>query len=640
MQDGQPTTLLAGNLHYFRISPEYWADRLDRAAAAGLTAIEVYIPWNWHKPRRDEPADFSSDWCDIAKYFSLAAERGMRVLLRPGPYICAEWEFGGFPWWLRRQDPSMALRTNDGPYVSEVEAWWDELLPFIKPHLWENGGPIVMVQLENEYGNFLNAGGLPPDAEYKEALRKNARKNLGDTVLLYTTDPKSTIHLGGFNSSDVFAAVDFGPNVNPDDAFGAQHTMSPPGRRARIDTELYSGWLTHWGEAMANTSASQLGDELQRVAGDDATGSWSIYMIHGGTNFGWMNGGNIINYGYAPHITSYDYDAPIGEAGDLREKFFVVRNVTAKLRGGKRNLPPVPAQPTLKAYGVAKQVSAASLLADKALSALCSFRGAIPGKTPLPMEDLGETGFGYGVVVYTVAAPRALRIGQPIEVPIPSDRVTVYATPPAGEAVYVGTIYKADVANYLILPQDLPEGGVLTFVVENMGRVNYSPALGGELRGRGLVQTPLLSGAPLEGDWQACVVEAAPPPVRGFAAAPAGDGPVVAEYHFEGGGDAASLGDTWVEVSAAGGWGKGVVWVNGNHLGRYWPSQGPQCNLYVPAPFLRAGTNVVTVLELGDGAAAVAPESVNLVDHPDLTCASKSSGPRRPGSPAVAAAAL
>ena len=145
----------------------------------------------------------------------------IRDRLRPGPYICAEWEFGGFPWWLRRQDPSMALRTNDGPYVSEVEAWLDELLPFIKPHLWENGGPIVMVQLENEYGNFLNAGGLPPDAEYKEALRKNARKNLGDTVLLYTTDPKSTIHLGGFNSSDVFAAVDFGPNVNPDDAFAA-----------------------------------------------------------------------------------------------------------------------------------------------------------------------------------------------------------------------------------------------------------------------------------------------------------------------------------------------------------------------------------------------------------------------------------
>lgn len=356
--NNQPIQLISGSIHYNRIHPDQWQDRLQRSLSMGLNAIQLYIPWNLHNP--DENIYLWTGFADIERFLQMAADLNLLVLLRPGPYICAEWDYGGFPTWLSfNNNNSMRLRTSEQKYLAAVEEWWGgHLFPKIKPFLIQNGGPIVMVQIENEYG-FCGE-----DHQYIRMLVDMAKRHLGPDVVLYTTDPPGIAEKGSLPGDEIFTAVDFGPGwFDPVNAYKAQQRMNTPGKSPPICTEFYTGWLTHYGEKMANTSTSTLADDTAKLLQyGNNSGSLNFYMVHGGTNFAFWAGANIDNTGlFMPHITSYDYDAPISEAGDYGQpgiggdsKYDALRKVIAAYTGSQQQLlllPPAPPRPRIQAYG-------------------------------------------------------------------------------------------------------------------------------------------------------------------------------------------------------------------------------------------------------------------------------------------------
>ncbi|KAM3299527.1 hypothetical protein ACQJBY_040828 [Aegilops geniculata] len=260
-KDGAPFQIVGGDVHYFRIVPEYWKDRLLRAKALGLNTIQTYVPWNLHEP---EPQSWEfKGFADIESYLRLAQELEMLVMLRVGPYICGEWDLGGFPPWLLTIEPALKLRSSDSTYLSLVERWWRVLLPKVAPLLYENGGPVIMVQIENEFGSFGD------DKNYLHYLVQLARRYLGNDIVLYTTDggTTNTLKNGAILQDDVFAAVDFSTGDDPWPIFRLQKKYNLPGKSAPLSAEFYTGWLTHWGESIATTDASSTAKALKN-------GSW------------------------------------------------------------------------------------------------------------------------------------------------------------------------------------------------------------------------------------------------------------------------------------------------------------------------------------------------------------------------------
>lgn len=362
--DGKPVQLIGGCLHYFRIPRPFWRDRLLKLKAMGLNTIQFYVPWNFHER---VPGEFTWEGeADLEGFIQEIQDAGMIAMLRPGPYICAEWDFGGLPWWLANSKTpggrTMELRSDDPHFLAHVEAWWKVLLAMVKPYLWQNGGPIAMVQIENEYGFCGPSYGHERTLAYLRALVKMARDALGDDVILYTTDPPNNAPNGTIPGDEVFTAVDFGAGWwQLADAFGKQKALNAPGKSPPICTEFYTGWLTHWGENMANTSAYTLVSWMDRILSyQNNSGSFAFYMAHGGTNFGFWAGANLGD-SYQPHITSYDYDAPLSEAGGYGQPGIGGPNKYEKIRdriadhladtGMPSDLPEVlPASPVMS-YG-------------------------------------------------------------------------------------------------------------------------------------------------------------------------------------------------------------------------------------------------------------------------------------------------
>lgn len=274
--NGAPVQLFSGSIHYHRVHPSLWRDRLARLRAMGLNAIQTYVPWNWHEHEAQGVFDFSSPARNISEFLAAAAEQDLLVLLRPGPYICGEHDFGGLPWYLLTT-PGIALRTNNTAYLAAVDTWWTAVLTEVKPWLVGNGGPIAMIQMENEFGSYGNTQ-TTPDAAYMLHLKAAATSILGSDAQLYTTDGGDVGYLSkGALPGEIFATGD--GNGPPGPMFAAADTINPPGWRASTSSEYYPGWLTHWGESMANTSA------LDTVAGMTqffALGaSLNLYMAHG-----------------------------------------------------------------------------------------------------------------------------------------------------------------------------------------------------------------------------------------------------------------------------------------------------------------------------------------------------------------------
>lgn len=563
---GKPFRMVSGAIHYFRVVPQYWRDRLLKLRACGFNTVETYIPWNLHEPREGEFA--FSGLADVAGFVRLAGELGLHVILRPSPYICAEWEFGGLPAWLLGY-PGLRLRCMDPVYLSKVDAYYDALIPVLLPLLSTRGGPVLAVQVENEYGSYGN------DKAYLDYLRQGLIRR-GVDVLLFTSDGPEDGMLQGGALPGTLATVNFGSR--PEEAFRTFRQYRP--EDPLVCMEYWNGWFDHWLTPHHTREAGDTAEVLDRMLALGA--SVNFYMFHGGTNFGFYNGANY-DARYEATVTSYDYDAPLSESGAYTPKYHAVKQVLEKHFGPAPVAMPAPS--ATYAYGEVELAERLDLLDAAGQLSAPVFRTA-----PEPMEGLGQ---GYGFILYEtrLTGPRTEELLHLQEV---HDRALVFL-----DERYMGTVERWEPLPLSVTVP--PEGARLRILVENMGRVNYGPRL---MDRKGITEGVRLHNQfqfgwtiyPLPLDSVAELPFAAGGEGTGTAesasasAATQGDRPAF----YRGGFHAEVCGDTFVRLN---GWTKGVVWVNGFNLGRYW-SAGPQETLYLPGPLLRQGWNELTVLEL------------------------------------------
>ncbi|XP_059456534.1 beta-galactosidase 17 isoform X2 [Corylus avellana] len=462
-KDGKPFQIIGGDLHYFRVLPEYWEDRLLRAKALGLNTIQTYVPWNLHEPK---PGKLVFEGiADIVSFLKLCHKLGFVVMLRAGPYICAEWDLGGFPAWLLAINPAVRPRSSDPNFLRLVERWWEILLPKVAPLLYANGGPIIMVQIENEYGSYGN------DKAYLHHLVTLARGHLGDDIILYTTDggSREALEKGTIRGDSVFSAVDFGTGDEPWPIFELQKEFNAPGKSPPLSAEFYTGWLTHWGEQIAETGADFTATALEKIL--ERNGSAVLYMVHGGTNFGFYNGANTggDESDYKPDLTSYDYDAPIRESGDVdNAKFKALRRVIKQHSAA--SLPSVPSNNEKTGYGQI-HLQKKELFFD-ILNRTDSIE-VVESKNPLPMESVGQM-FGFLLYVSEYAAKDD---GSILFIAKVHDRAQVFISCSSevngGRPIFVGIIERWS-NRTLGLPKTKCLSTISLYVlVENMGRVNY-----------------------------------------------------------------------------------------------------------------------------------------------------------------------
>lgn len=628
-KDGVPFQIVGGDVHYFRIVPEYWKDRLLRAKALGLNTIQTYVPWNLHEP---EPQSWKfKGFTDIESYLRLAQELEMLVMLRVGPYICGEWDLGGFPPWLLTIEPALKLRSSDSSYLSLVERWWGVLLLKVAPLLYNNGGPVIMVQIENEFGSFGD------DKNYLHHLVQLARRYLGNDIILYTTDGGALGNLknGSIPQDDVFAAVDFETGSNPWPIFKLQKKYNLPGKSVPLSSEFYTGWLTHWGERIATTDATSTAKALKTILCHN--GSAVLYMAHGGTNFGFYNGANTgqDESDYKADLTSYDYDAPIKEHGDVHNaKYKALRRVIHECTGTP--LHPLPANIKKASYGIMKLQKVVSLfdIIDNINDPL----KVSVSEHPLYMEQIGQMfGFLLYMSEYQGKLPSSI-----LSIPKVHDRAQVFVSCSAGVRTlrYCGVIERWSNKTLEIPNLRCSSKTSLYILVENMGRVNYGPYIfdrkgilspiqidGITLRHwkmyplalnsldilpklQLITQIPYAGASKMSihGDSEKILQESSCCSNESTSAEPA-----FYEGHFRIDNET-EIKDTFISFR---GWNKGVAFVNNFNIGRFWPARGPQCTLYVPAPILRPGDNIVVIFELH------APNhelTIDFTTDPDFTC--------------------
>uniref|UniRef100_A0A8B9CQM8 Galactosidase beta 1 like n=1 Tax=Anser brachyrhynchus TaxID=132585 RepID=A0A8B9CQM8_9AVES len=567
-KDGAPFRYVSGSIHYARIPRPAWRDRLLKMYMSGLNAVQVYVPWNYHEPLPGV-YDFSGDR-DVEAFLDLTAELGLLVILRPGPYICAEWEMGGLPAWLLWKS-DIVLRSSDPAFLAAVDSWLHVLLPKIKPRLYQHGGNIISVQVENEYGSYYAC-----DYDYLRHLLGSFRALLGGEALLFTTDGARAEELRCGTLQGLYATVDFGPDSNVTEAFGAQRSIEPRG--PLVNSEYYTGWLDYWGGAHASTSAAQVARGLADMLRLGA--NVNMYMFHGGTNFAYWSGADL-KAQYKPVTTSYDYDAPLSEAGDPTEKLFAIRTVISKFQP----LPVGPMPPATPKYAYGRvdlrKVSHADLL--DVLHVL-SPSGPIRSQFPLTFEAIKQA---HGFVLYHTQLPRDVPAPAPLSAPPHGVRDRGYVML---QKEYQGTLERDGQTTLRVTGR---AGDALDVLVENMGRLSFGANFSDfKVRGNSqtapscpLPQTPSGHPEPCSLGWP----HAALPQSSGRGRS----GPAFYTGTFE------TPGIAWDTFVKFPGWSKGQLWINGFNLGRYWPRRGPQQTLFVPGSVLRVGCpNNITVLEL------------------------------------------
>lgn len=552
--DGKPFRILAGAMHYFRVHPEYWKDRLLKMRAMGLNTLETYVAWNLHEP---QPGEFQfTGWLDLERYIEMASELGLYVIVRPGPYICSEWEFGGLPAWLLK-DPGMRLRCLYQPYLDAVDRYFDAVFQKLVPLQITRGGPVIAFQVENEYGSYGN------DQKYLKYLEVGMR-NRGVDVLLLTSDGPSDEMLQYGTLPHLFKTVNFGSRAS--EAFKKLREYQPDG--PLMCTEFWNGWFDHWGERHHTRPAHDAAQALEEILEQGA--SVSLYMFHGGTNFGFMNGANAApGPRYQATVTSYDYDAPLDEAGRPTPKYHAFREVLGKFTD--LPLEDLPEDAPAMALGEVELTQVVEL--EHSLEALS---GEVQSAVPETMEALGQN---YGFIFYRtqVSGPRE---DAPLRVLGVHDRAQVFL-----DDEEIGILERESPGKTLSITIP-PQGSTLEFLVENMGRVNYGPELadpkgiiGGVLLGQQYLFNWSMYPLPLD-DLSGLRFETRRP-VRWPA-------------FFRGVFSVERPADTYLALPH---WNKGVVWINGFNLGRYW-KRGPQKTLYLPGPLLKPGENEIIVLEL------------------------------------------
>lgn len=570
--DGEEFTIISGAMHYFRIPREYWYDRLLKLKECGFNTVETYTCWNLHEPK-ENVFDFSG-MLDIGAYIDIAKELGLNVILRPGPYICAEWEFGGLPAWLLNYK-DMDIRCNDETFISKVERYFKELFKIVVPRLSTNGGNIFMMQIENEYGSYGN------DHEYMRRIAEIYHDN-GIDCLLYTSDGATYFMLNGGTLPEYPCVANFGSR--PDENFKVLDDFRP--NQPRMCGEYWCGWFDHWYDIHHVRDPKELAGLFKDMI--DRGASLNFYMFHGGTNFGFMNGANYFDH-YDPTVTSYDYNALLSEAGDLTPAYFEVRKMIEKSNG--EELPPLTVKNSQKkAYGKVELTEKCDIF--KAAKLL-----AKPVHTAAPkfMEDIGQY---YGFTLYSTVL-EGPREDWELNIDSVHDRAVIFVN-----HEYKGFIERTRHNDTIRIPLKKGETAQLDILCENMGRVNYGPKIMDRKGLRGI-----RFGLQYHFGW-----DMYPLPLTDLSAL---------EFEkSEGGVKTASFlkgnlqideepCDTFIKLD---GFHKGIVIINGFNLGRYYNDAGPQKTLYVPAPVLKKGSNEVIVFETDRSSR----RSVKFVDTPKL----------------------
>lgn len=569
--DSKIVSILSGEMHYSRIPHQYWRHRLQMMKGMGLNTVATYVFWNYHET---EPGkwDFSGDK-DLAEYIKIAGEEGMMVILRPGPYVCAEWEYGGYPWWLQNV-PGMEVRRDNEVFLAHTKAYINRLYEEVGDLQCTKGGPIIMIQCENEFGSYVSQRKDIPLEEHRayNAKIKQQLADAGFDVPLFTSDG-SWLFEGGCTEGALPTANGESNVENLKKVVNQYHE----GKGPYMVAEFYPGWLSHWVEPFPQVNASGIARQTETYLQNDV--SFNFYMVHGGTNFGFTSGANYDKKrDIQPDMTSYDYDAPISEAGWVTPKYDSIRTVIKKYVKYDVPEPPTPIAvieiPSIKLDKVANVLDCAESLAP------------VTNDVPMTFEQLNQ---GYGYVLY------ARHFTQPIsgmlEIPGLRDYAVVYVD---GEKVGV---LNRNTQTYS-MEIDVPFNATLQILVENMGRINYGSQIVENTKG--IVSPVIIAGQEITGGWNMYSLPMnRMPDSKQFEKnmqvnsdvqnAKMKDLPVIYEGSFT----LNETGDTFVDMET---WGKGIVFVNGKNLGRYW-NVGPQQTLYLPGVWLKKGENRIVVFE-------------------------------------------
>ena len=568
--NGKPFIVKAAEVHYPRIPRPYWEHRIQMCKALGMNTLCLYVFWNIHEQREDE-FNFT-DNNDVAAFCRLAQKNGMYVIVRPGPYVCAEWEMGGLPWWLLKKK-DIKLREQDPYFMERVKIFEEKVGEQLKPLTIQNGGPIIMIQVENEYGSYGT------DKPYVSAIRDCLRGIYGKELALFQCDWSSNFEQNGLD--DLVWTMNFGTGANINDQFRRLGELRPDA--PKMCSEFWSGWFDKWGARHETRPAKDMVDGMDEMLSKGI--SFSLYMTHGGTSFGHWAGAN--SPGFAPDVTSYDYDAPINEYGLATPKFWELRKMMEKYNDGKK-MPAVPKAPmpiiTVPKFELTEFAPIASGIDKQEKGTLKTF------------EDMD---MGWGTMLYAASLP---------EIPVES-QLTIDAHDFALVFIgskYIGKIDRVKNEKSLTLPP-VKQGEALNFLVEGMGRINFGRAIKdfkgivGDVTITADISTDQVTKQPdteitlkPKQWWLATIPDDYATAVKALST------PKVTNHMWEGRGyyrgyfDLKKVGDTFLNFET---WGKGQVYVNGHPMGRIW-SIGPQQTLYVPGCWLKKGKNEVIVLDV------------------------------------------
>lgn len=570
--DGKPFVIKAAELHYPRIPRPYWEQRIKMCKALGMNTICMYVFWNIHEQRQDH-FDFTGQ-NDIAAFVRLCQKNGMYVIVRPGPYVCAEWEMGGLPWWLLKKK-DIRLRERDPFFMERVKVFEKQVAGQLASLSNANGGPIIMVQVENEYGSY----GVDKQyvGEIRDVLKQDWQNKEGRHPVLFQCDWSSNFEKNGLD--DLVWTMNFGTGANIDNQFRRLGELRPDA--PKMCSEFWSGWFDKWGARHETRPAKEMVANIDEMLSRGI--SFSLYMTHGGTSFGHWAGAN--SPGFAPDVTSYDYDAPINEYGQATPKYWELRKMMEKYNDGKR-LPAVPKPAagiiTVPKFSL-KPVAPITAGVDSTATATA----------PLTFEDMD---FGWGSMIYTTTLP-SLPEGAVLRIDGGHDFVQVFVN-----RQFVGKMDRVKNEHTVILPAT-KKGATLTLLVEAMGRINFGRAIK-DFKG---VVGDVLVQATVDGDevtwnlknWTMRRIPDTYANAKKALAietgnAPHSDDPGDKAGYYYGSFDLKKVGDTFLNFEQMG---KGLVYVNGHALGRIW-SIGPQQTLYTPGCWLKKGRNEVVVLDV------------------------------------------
>ena len=573
--DGQEFKILSGAIHYFRIQPEDWYHSLYNLKALGFNTVETYVPWNMHEPKKGQ-FDFQGI-LDIEKFLNIAQDLGLYAIVRPSPFICAEWEFGGMPAWLLTED--MRIRSSDASYLQAVADYYDELLPRLVPRLLDKGGNILMMQVENEYGSYGE------DKDYLRAIRQMMLDRGVDCPLFTSDGPwRATLRAGTLIEEDLFVTGNFGSKADYNFAqmqeFFDEHGKKWP----LMCMEFWDGWFNRWKEPIIKRDPEELAQAVHEVL---KQGSINLYMFHGGTNFGFMNGCSARGVTDLPQVTSYDYDALLDEQGNPTPKYFAVQKMMETYYPEYPKMKPLTKESfELRGIALSEKVSLFETLADLAQP--------VESLYPVKMEDLGQS---YGYLLYRTEASWDAD-EEKIRVIDGRDRMQLFV-----DGKLMATQYQAEIGQDIFVAGEKKATHCIDILMENMGRVNYGHKFLADTQRKG-IRTGVCKDLHFLLNWQQYPLSFENTENIDFSKGWQPEQPAFYAFDFE----MKALKDTYLDLS---GFGKGLVFVNGVNIGRFW-NVGPTLSLYIPHSLLKEGHNRIIIFETE----GKYEESINLVNQP------------------------